>query len=965
MTQDRLDPTGGPAAPPVPATGSRPRTVREEILCQLFAEVLGVPEVGIEDNFFALGGQSLTATRLIGRIRATLGARIGIRTVFTAPTVAGIAAKLGESGPVPPPLAAAPRPAVLPVSYAQQRMWFLQLLEEGAAYNLRFSWELAGPVRVAALAAALGDVIARHEALRTIFPTASDGGPYQRILTPDQAWPGLPVVDCTERDRDGLVAAAGLRPFDLQTEPPLRASLFRHGPDRHLFLLVLHHIASDGWSLGPLLRDLSAAYTARHSGAEPAWTPLPVQYADYALWQRAMLGEEGDPTSLLDRQLRFWASTLHDLPDELALPTDRARGELAGGGVELVRFELPEHVHARLLELARAHGVTLFMVVQAALAALLTRLGAGEDIPLGTALAGRTDPGLAELVGFFVNTLVLRTDTSGDPRFEELLARVRDTDLAAYAHQDVPFERVVEHLRPARQATRHPLFQTMLVVQNNEPAALDLPGLRARMHELRADAARFDLMLEVSDRGPDRPLTGVLECAADLFDHDTAELLADRLQRLLQAVLADPTTPLSRLAISGGDDHPHRRYDRPVGSQQSFLRPITTGWLATTGTVGGPNYDEFVDDQAIAAALAERPDSVVALDLPDHTAASRAGGLDFAASLPLAAEHLAAMKEAGLYEQVGDAIFAYQLQEAGGHVVRALIGLVSAEEFSDAADQPGRILRNEDVNLGKVAERRQHIDALGHLLSSVLLVPARDQQAYDELLDAAFAELPAEPLVADTDDRGVTHSLWLIDAGRFAELLDGNAFLVADGNHRSRASQESASPWCLVTVASPRGLRIESYHRLLRIPDLTAQSLRDRVAAAGIGLTDVAAPDGDALTENYLYLGGGSWLRLALPAASDGSAVGGLPHSVIEQRVFDGALGLGAAAKQIQYVGGNAARAYLVDEVDSGRATAAFLLRPVTMDEFTAINAAREYMPRKSTWFLPKARAGLVIARTS
>jgi len=402
-----------------------------------------------------------------------------------------------------------------------------------------------------------------------------------------------------------------------------------------------------------------------------------------------------------------------------------------------------------------------------------------------------------------------------------------------------------------------------------------------------------------------------------------------------------------------------------VNPQPSFLHPIATGWRASTGTVGGPNYDEFVDDQAIEAALAERPDSVVALDLPNHTPAARQRGLDFAASLPLAAEQLAAMKEADLYEPVTDAVFAYQMQESGGHVVRALIGLVGADEFSDAEDQPGRILRNEDVNTGKVAERRQHIDALGHLLSSVLLVPARDQQAYDELLATAFESLPAEPLVSDVDDRGVRHSLWLVDGAPFAEVLDDNVFLVADGNHRSRAAQQSGSPWCLVTVASPTGLRIESYHRLLRTPSLDAAALREQITGAGIELVEVAAPEQDAVTDNYLYLGNGGWFRLQLPVQAGGTLVETLPHSVIERRVFDDALALGAAAKEIQYVGGNASLGYLVDEVDAGRATAAFVLRPVTMDEFTAINAAREYMPRKSTWFLPKARAGLVVARTS
>lgn len=379
--------------------------------------------------------------------------------------------------------------------------------------------------------------------------------------------------------------------------------------------------------------------------------------------------------------------------------------------------------------------------------------------------------------------------------------------------------------------------------------------------------------------------------------------------------------------------------------------------------VGGPNYDEFVDDQAIAAALARRPDSVVALDLPDHTVKARQTGMDFAASLALAAEQLAAMKEAGLYEQVSDALFGYEMAEPDGHRVRGLIGLVRAGEFSDAEDQPGRILRNEDVNAGKVAERRQHIDALGHLLSTVLLVPASEQQSYDELLDAAFGTLPDEPVVSDTDDRGVEHRLWQLGAEPFRAYLDANSYLVADGNHRSRATQQSGSPWCLVTVASATGLRIEPYHRLLRDPELTAEQLRARIAEAGIELAETGPPDRTALeSESFLYLGNGSWCRLGLPAPDGGRVVDALPHSVVEQRIFAAALGLDPAAKEISYVGGWACRDYLIDEVDAGRAVAAFLLRPVTMAEFTAINAARQYMPRKSTWFMPKARAGLVLA---
>lgn len=397
-----------------------------------------------------------------------------------------------------------------------------------------------------------------------------------------------------------------------------------------------------------------------------------------------------------------------------------------------------------------------------------------------------------------------------------------------------------------------------------------------------------------------------------------------------------------------------------------FLHPIPAGWTATVGTVGGPS-DEFVDDESVAAAIAQRPDSVVALDLPDQTMRARWAGLDFAKSLPLANAHLAAMKEAGLYAPVINALFAYQMQASDGHIVRGLLGLVHTEEFSDGADQPGRILRNEEVSPGKVAERRVHIDTLRHLLSAVLLVPARQQHSYDELLASVFGMLPPQPLVVDTDDQGVVHSLWRLDSAQFGSILDDNIFLVADGNHRSRAAQLSGSPWCLALVVSATGLRIESYHRLLHTPRLDATALRERIIDAGVNMVEIRKPDADAISEldNYLYLGAGAWYRLDLSASAGGNPVDELPHSVVEHRIFKGALRLTPSAEEIQYVGGHESREYLISEVDAGRATAAFILRPVTIDEFTAINAARQCMPRKSTCFMPKPRAGLVIAQAT
>ncbi|HZJ71261.1 MAG TPA: condensation domain-containing protein, partial [Planctomycetota bacterium] len=336
--------------------------------------------------------------------------------------------------------------------------------------------------------------------------------------------------------------------FDLARELPLRATLWQLGPDDHALLLLLHHSAADGWSLTPLLDDLATAYVARRHHAAPAFPPLAVQYADYTLWQRALLGDEGDPTSPLARQIAYWRATLAALPAELPLPTDRPRPLTPSYAGATLDFHIAPALHAQLQALARAHGATLFMLLQAALASLLTRLGGGTDIPLGTALAGRTEAALDPLVGFFVNTLVLRTDTSGDPPFTELLQRARATCLAAYAHQDVPFERLVELLDPPRAFGRQPLFQTALVLQNIPAPRLALPGLSATALATGTRTTKFDLAFSVTEAqdaaGQPAGLTGELEYSTDLFDAASAERLVARLTRVLEQVAAAPATPL-------------------------------------------------------------------------------------------------------------------------------------------------------------------------------------------------------------------------------------------------------------------------------------------------------------------------------------------------------------------------------------------------------------------------------------
>ncbi|EWM10646.1 dimodular non-ribosomal peptide synthetase, partial [Kutzneria sp. 744] len=518
---------------------AEPRTPQEEILCTLFAEILGVDQVRPDADFFALGGQSLSAVKLLSRIRTVFGAELPIRAVFDTPTAAGLASLVVAGGTTRPPVLAGKRPELVPLSFAQRRLWFLHRMEgPSASYNLTMALHLTGTPNIPALRGAIAKVLARHESLRTVFPDV-DGQPYQRILT-DAEVP-FKIVDMTP---DALPKAAGYA-FDLATEIPIRATLARISDTEHVLLLLVHHIASDGWSLAPLFRDLSAAYAGQDL------PPLNIHYADYTVWQREVLGADDDPTSVLSGQLDHWRQALAGLPDAIELPTDRPRTANATRGGDVVEFELNTEVQAGMAKLARATGTTAFMILQAALASLLSRLGAGADIAIGTPVAGRLDEALDDLVGFFVNTLVLRNDLSGDPTFTELLHRVRTTDLAAYANQDVPFERLVEVVNPTRSLTHHPLFQVLLALQNNTGGELELSGLTVRPHEVATGTTRFDLSFVLAEGDG---IKGVLEYATDLFDRRTTQSIVDRLTKFIETVVTQPKTRVSDVDILTADE---------------------------------------------------------------------------------------------------------------------------------------------------------------------------------------------------------------------------------------------------------------------------------------------------------------------------------------------------------------------------------------------------------------------------
>ncbi|WP_051898658.1 non-ribosomal peptide synthetase [Sciscionella sediminilitoris] len=544
-----LNPSGklDRAALPAPDYGGQrgrvPHSPAEAVLAGVFAEVLGVPEVGAEDSFFELGGDSLLAMRVIAKVRLALNAELGVRAVFETPTVAGLAARVTGAGEhTLPPLTAGPRPEHLPLSTAQHRFWFLNRFERGgAAYNMPLVLRLDGDLDTGALATALEDVVARHEILRTVYPERAEGEPYQRILPAQPVLDGEPV-DATDlmTELTGFVAHG----FDLSAEPPIRARLVRLGAREHVLAVVLAHIAADGGSLAPLAGDLVTAYRARCAGERPGWAPLAVQYADYALWQRELL--EGE---VVRTQLEYWRERLAGLPVELALPTDRPRPAAPSYAGASLPFELPPDVHARIGVLAREHRVSTFMVVQAGLAVLLAKLGAGSDIPLGSPIAGREDAALDELVGVFVNTVVLRTDVSGDPSFAELLDRVRAADLADYGNARLPFERLVEELNPERALARHPLFQVAISYQNNPAPRFELPGLEVTGLPAPATTAKFDLHFVLGEREGGGGITGVCEYSADLFDESTVDDLLTRLRRLLTAAVTEPGRSIGALDV--------------------------------------------------------------------------------------------------------------------------------------------------------------------------------------------------------------------------------------------------------------------------------------------------------------------------------------------------------------------------------------------------------------------------------
>ncbi|WP_245716671.1 non-ribosomal peptide synthetase [Nocardia mikamii] len=551
----KLDRSALPA--PVLAAGEfrAPANALEEMVAGVFAELLdpGAP-VGADDDFFDLGGNSLIATRVAARLGAAISARVPARLLFEAPTVAQLAQRLeplaGAGGRLP--LVPMPRPEHIPLSLAQQRMWFLNQFDpDSPANNIPFAIRLTGALDVAALQAAVADVIERHETLRTVYP-AIDGTGHQVILPAEEAVPDLTPRPVPQDELGGWLATELLAGFDVAVQVPLRIAVAQVGPTDHVIGIVVHHIAADGASIAPFMRDLVAAFLARRNGSRPRWVPLPVQYADYALWQRAVLGDENDPDSIAARQIEYWRKTLAGSAERLDLPFDRPRPQIASGAGAQYRFELDAAIHAELDELAQRTGTSLFMVMHAAFAVLLARASGTDDIVVGTPVAGRGEAELDALVGMFVNTLALRTTVDSGATFEQLLAAVKQTDLGAFSHAELPFERLVEVLDPVRSQAHHPLFQVALFFQNMETPRLQLPGLTVDAVEFDGAIAKFDLQLTVVPRQEGSTpggLSAMFTYAADLFDEETVAGFADRLVRILRAVGSDAERAVGEIEL--------------------------------------------------------------------------------------------------------------------------------------------------------------------------------------------------------------------------------------------------------------------------------------------------------------------------------------------------------------------------------------------------------------------------------
>ncbi|WP_084528916.1 non-ribosomal peptide synthetase [Nocardia crassostreae] len=590
--------------PMAAGTGYRPpSTPTEEIVAAVFAEVLGLARVGADDDFFAVGGNSLSAARLSARLADGIGVDVGVRDVFEVSTVVELAGLLAEraaasSGTAAPRLRVYERPELVPLSFAQQRMWFVnRFAPASAAYNIPVVLRLSGLVNVPALAGAVWDVLARHDVLRTRYPDS--GGVPRQVVVPVAELLAVSDVDLTpvpvdparlEAEISGIATSS----FDVAEQLPLRVRLLRLASTKFVLMMVMHHINADGFSMAPLTRDLAAAYAARCAGRASDWTPLPVQYADYTLWQRELLGTIAKPDSVLSRQVAYWRAQLSDLPDVLELPSDRPRPAVASHHGATHRFTVDPSTVSALRDLAKARGVTVFMLFHACLAIVLSRLSGSSDIAVGTTVSGRGSAALDDLVGMFVNTIVLRTRIDESLPFGDLLTAVRTADLDGFAHAEIPFEQVVDALDPPRSQAHHPLFQVMLAFHNLDEVRLNFPDLVATAAGAATGIERFDLTLTLTDAPDDTGAVPVeIGYATDLFDAATIDRFAESLRLVMGSITHDPDV-----------------FVRDIDMLSSSDRQLLQDWGRTERTLEtGTTLPSL-----LAHAVASNPDGLAVVD---------------------------------------------------------------------------------------------------------------------------------------------------------------------------------------------------------------------------------------------------------------------------------------------------------------------------------------------------------------
>ncbi|MFD2170714.1 amino acid adenylation domain-containing protein [Tumebacillus lipolyticus] len=736
-----------------------PNTAAEELVASIWEEVLQAERIGVHDNFFERGGHSLLATQVISRIEEAFGVDVPLRHLFELPTVAALAEQVqalqaAGHGRQVPPLLKAERVGPMPLSFAQQRLWLIDQLQPGSAvYNMPFVVRLEGELDVEALERSLEEIIARHEALRTTF-VEGPAEPLQVIAAPDRlslAVRDLSSLPAEEREATArqLAQEEVAAPFDLSAGPLIRCSLLKLAEREHLLVLNMHHIVSDGWSTGVFLHEFAALYAAFADGRPSPLPALAIQYADYAVWQRNWL--QG---SALEEQLSYWKERLGgDLP-ALQLPTDRPRPPVQTHRGAVVSAELSPELAQALQALSKRQGVTLFMTLLAAFQTMLARYTGQEDIAVGTPIAGRNAKETEELIGFFVNTLVMRTDLSGEPTFREVLKRVREVALGAYANQDVPFERLVEELQPPRDTSRTPLFQTMFVLQNDALPAVEVEGLLIEPLDISNETAKFDLTLFV--QGEQDELVAMFEYNTDLFEASTARRMIDHFHNLLHEIAADPDRSISRYSLLAERERDTLLLEwndtkREHGEEKTFAQLFeaqaekTPDAVAVELSAESWTYRELNEQANRLAHLLKRygvgPDVIV--------------GIFLDRSLAMMAAFLAVFKAGGAYLPLDPSTpperMSFLLQDAGAALVLTTSTL---GDRVPASDLPQIVLDGQaDLIAGQPADNLAPVAEPGHL-------------AY-LIYTSGSTGLPKGTMI---EQRGLTnYLLWAVDAYRLQE----------------------------------------------------------------------------------------------------------------------------------------------------------------------------------------------------